>query len=60
IIYMKKNIFENNIKDLTTPTHYTIKSSLVKMIKNDAKKYNISESRVVNLILEEYYSKNNI
>lgn len=53
------DIFSKIKKDLTVPTHYTIKSSLVKLIKRDAKKYHISESRVVTAILENYYNNKN-
>lgn len=51
---MKNDILKCK-KDLTVPTHYTIKASLVKKIKKDAKKYKLSESKIVNLILENYY-----
>lgn len=52
-IFNKKEINDN----LTSPIHYTIKNSLLKKIKNDARKYGLSESKVVTLILEEYYKK---
>ena len=52
---MEKNIFENYKKDLTQPTHYTLKKSIINKIKKDALENNISESKVVNAILEKYY-----
>ncbi len=57
IIYvMKKDIFENQKnKDLTVSVHYTIKSSLVQKVKTISKEKNISESKVVNTILEDFF-----
>lgn len=52
---MKKNIFTVKEKDLTKPVHYTIRTSLVKKILRDSKKYKISASKVVDTILYEYY-----
>lgn len=52
---MKKDILKNVKKDLTISMHYTIKRSLVEKVRQDAKKYNLSESKVVTLILAEYY-----
>ncbi|MDC8921954.1 hypothetical protein PR257_02905 [Metamycoplasma hyosynoviae] len=34
---------------------YSIKGSLVKKIEKDAEKYNITKSKIVNTILEDYY-----
>ncbi|QJG66670.1 hypothetical protein HGG64_03135 [Mycoplasma phocoeninasale] len=53
---MKKEIFDiKEKKDLTVSVHYTIKSSLVKKVKEIAKEKNISDSKVVNTILEEFF-----
>jgi predicted DNA binding CopG/RHH family protein len=52
---MKKDIFDNKKKDLTISCHFTIKESIVKKIKKTAKDNGISESKVVNTILEEYF-----
>lgn len=50
-----KELFKNIEKDLTISVHYTLKSSLVKKINNDAKKYKLSSSKIVNTIIEKYY-----
>jgi hypothetical protein len=53
----KQDIFSGIKKDKTVPTHYTIRESLVNKIKNDSKKTGLSESKVVDMILENYYKK---
>ena len=50
---MKKDIFEE--KDLTTSVHWTIKKSLVKKIKKIAKEKELSCSKVVSKILEDFF-----
>lgn len=56
---MKDNIFKNIKKDLTISCHYSIKQSIVELIKKDAKDNNLSESKIVNTILENYYQNKN-
>ncbi|MDC8900821.1 hypothetical protein PUW87_02245 [Metamycoplasma hyosynoviae] len=51
----KKELFTKKEKDLTVSAHYSIKGSLVKKIEKDAEKYNITKSKIVNTILEDYY-----
>lgn len=53
----KRVLFEKREKDLTVSVHYTIRKSLVEKIKNDSKKYNLSESKIVNTIIDNYYNK---
>jgi len=55
---MKKDIFEKKEKkDLTVSTHYTIKESIILEVKKIAKKKEISESKVVNNILQDFFKK---
>ncbi|MDD7912454.1 hypothetical protein, partial [Metamycoplasma hyosynoviae] len=54
-IMQKKELFTKKEKDLTVSAHYSIKGSLVKKIEKDAEKYNITKSKIVNTILEDYY-----
>ncbi len=53
----KKELFKEKEKDLTTSVHYSIRGSLAKKVENDAKKYNITKSRIVDTILEDYYKE---
>lgn len=53
---MKKNIFTKQTKDNTVPVHYTIRGSLVAKVLEDSKKYNMSASKIVEAILNEYYN----
>lgn len=56
---MKKDIFEHEEKkDLTVSVHYTIKESIVNQIKEVASKKNMSDSKVVNTILEDFFKNN--
>ena len=50
----KKELFKIKEKDLTTGVHYSIRGSLAKKVEEDAEKYNITKSKVVNTILEDY------
>ena len=52
---VKKELFTKKEKDLTVPVHYSIKCSLAKKIEEDAEKYNITKSKVIDTILEDYY-----
>jgi len=52
---MTKDIFRDRDRDLTISTTYTIKKSIVDKVKIDAKKNNLSSSKVISLILENYY-----
>lgn len=55
---MKKEIIDQQIKkDLTVPTHYTIRESIVKCIKQVATEKRLSESKIVNTILEEHFKR---
>lgn len=51
----KKELFIKKEKDLTVSVHYSIRKSLVKKVELDAKKYNITKSKIVNTILDDYY-----
>lgn len=51
----KKELFTKKEKDLTVSVHYSIRGSLAKKVEEDAKKYNITKSKVVDTILENYY-----
>ena len=53
----KKELFKIKEKDLTTGVHYSIRGSLTKKVEEDAEKYNITKSKVVNTILEDYYKE---
>lgn len=56
---MKKDIFDQkDKKDLTVSVHYTIKESIVNEIKKVAFKKNMSDSKVVNTILEDFFKNN--
>ncbi|QJR43694.1 hypothetical protein HLA87_02790 [Mycoplasma miroungigenitalium] len=53
---MEKDIFDiKKNKDLTVSVHYTIKSSVIEKVKKIAKEKSMSESRVVNTILENFF-----
>ena len=53
---MNKDIFDKKEKkDLTVSTHFTIKGSVVEKVKKLSKEKNISQSRVVSIILEEFF-----
>lgn len=55
---MKKDIFDiKEEKDLTISSHWTIKKSIVEKIKKTAKNKKMSESKVVNTILENFFKK---
>lgn len=54
---MKEDIF-NKIKkekDLTISSHWTIKKSVIEKIKKLSKEKNMSESKIVNTILENFF-----
>lgn len=51
----KKKLFKKKEKDLTVSVHYSIRQSLVKKVKEDSEKYNITKSKVIDTILEDYY-----
>lgn len=51
----KKELFKIKEKDLTIGVHYSIRGSLAKKVEEDAEKYNITKSKVVDTILEDYY-----
>lgn len=51
----KKELFTKKKKDLTVSVHYSIRGSLAKKIEQDAEKYNITKSKIVDTILEDYY-----
>lgn len=53
-------LFKKKEKDLTVSVHYSIRGSLAKMVEIDAKKYNITKSKVVDAILENYYKNNKL
>ncbi|MFV8414324.1 hypothetical protein ACNQ2B_02685 [Mycoplasma sp. Z707] len=46
------------VKDLTIIRTYTIKKSVVEKVQETAKETGISESKVVSLILEDYFRNN--
>ena len=53
---MKKDIFDiKEEKDLTVSAHWTIKKSVVEKVKQIAKDKKISDSKVVNTILEDFF-----
>ena len=52
---VKRELFKKKEKDLTISTHYTIRRSLVEKINSDAKEYNLSASKIVDTIIEDYY-----
>lgn len=55
---MKKDIFDiKEEKDLTISAHWTIKKSIVEKIKQIAKDKKMSDSKVVNTILEDFFKK---
>ncbi len=54
----KKELFKVKEKDLTISVHYSIRGSLAKKVENDAEKYNITKSKIVDTILEDYYKEN--
>ncbi|VEU79342.1 Uncharacterised protein [Metamycoplasma cloacale] len=56
----KKELFTKKEKDLTVSVHYSIRGSLVKKVEEDAEKYNITKSKVVDTILEDYYKNKKI
>jgi hypothetical protein len=48
---------KREVKDLTVSAHYTIRGSLVSKVKEQSKKSNISESKVVDRILDNFFNK---
>lgn len=53
---MKKDIFDiKEEKDLTISAHWTIKKSIVEKVKQIAKDKKMSDSKVVNTILEDFF-----
>ena len=54
----KKQLFKTKEKDLTPGAHYSIRGSLAKKVEEDAVKYKITKSKVVNAIWEDYYKEN--
>ena len=53
---MKKDIFDiKEEKDLTISAHWTIKQSIVNEVKKIAKEKKMSDSKVVNTILENFF-----
>lgn len=53
---MKKDIFDiKEEKDLTVSAHWTIKKSVVEKVKQIAKDKKMSDSKVVNTILEDFF-----
>ena len=52
---MKRDIFDlKEEKDLTVSAHWTIKQSIVNEVKKIAKEKKMSDSKVVNTILENF------
>lgn len=53
---MQKDIFDmKEEKDLTVSAHWTIKKSIVEKVKKISKKKKMSDSKVVNTILENFF-----
>lgn len=51
----KKGLFVKKDKDLTVSVHYSIRGSLAKKVEEDSKNYNITKSKIIDAILEDYY-----
>ncbi len=51
----KKELFTIKEKDLTVSVHYSVRGSLAERVEQDAKKYNMTKSKIVDAILEDYY-----
>lgn len=55
---MKRDIFDTKEeKDLTVSAHWTIKKSIIEKVKQISKDKKMSDSKVVNTILENFFKK---